>query len=324
MASAQSSAERQLNLFIALYVASRYLTKAEIRDLIESYRDKSDEAFDRMFERDKADLASIGVHVETGSVDAYFDDEIGYRIRPESVELEPIELSPEEVAVLGAARRVWTDGHRAAKTLAGLHKLELGTHLGLDEAAGLVIEPRLAGADPALDAVFEAIRDRRELHFGYQRADGRHGPRRVHPWSLFNHRDRWYVTGFDLDRQDARVFRLSRMSAGSADGVRVVGEPGTYRIPDDADDRRTASILFEHEPSGTAVVRIRRDRGLALRRAAVRIDPCDEDWDEARVPYVSAAGLAAQAAGLGGDAVVTEPQDVRDRVVALLQKVAQP
>lgn len=318
MASDQSSAERQLNLFIALYVAPRYLTKAEIRDLIDSYRDKGDEAFDRMFERDKADLASIGVHVETGHTDAYFDDDVGYRIRRESVELRPIDFSAEEAAVLGAARRVWSDGSRASKTLAGLNKLELGANIALDGTAGLVIEPRLSGADPAVDAVFEAVRDRRELRFGYENTKGQYQVRRLHPWSLFNHADRWYVTGFDLDRDAARVFRLSRMSSQSADGVRIVGEPGAYRIPDGLDDRLTASALFEGEPTGTAVIRLSADRGVALRRVATRVEARD-GHDDVHVPFVSASGLASQIAGLGADAVVIEPAEVRDHVIRLLR-----
>ena len=45
--------ERLLNLLILLLVQRRYVGKARIRALIDDYRDASDEAFERMFERDK-------------------------------------------------------------------------------------------------------------------------------------------------------------------------------------------------------------------------------------------------------------------------------
>ena len=46
------------------------------RDPMESqtYRASSDEAFDRMFERDKDDLRALGIPLETGFVDKFFED----------------------------------------------------------------------------------------------------------------------------------------------------------------------------------------------------------------------------------------------------------
>ena len=40
-----------------------------------------------MFERDKDDLRSLGVPIEVGNIDAYFDDEPGYRIRADEFQL---------------------------------------------------------------------------------------------------------------------------------------------------------------------------------------------------------------------------------------------
>ena len=59
MSAAKS--ERLLNLVILLLVARNYTTKDQIRALMEPYRDSSDEAFDRMFERDKDDLRALGI-----------------------------------------------------------------------------------------------------------------------------------------------------------------------------------------------------------------------------------------------------------------------
>src|SRR5665811_16982 len=85
--------ERQLNLVICLLASRRYLTREKIRDSVEGYQGLSDAAFQRMFERDKDDLRDLGIPIETGSNDSYFDDEQGYRILPGDFELPPVEFS---------------------------------------------------------------------------------------------------------------------------------------------------------------------------------------------------------------------------------------
>ena len=53
--------ERLLNLLITLLVARGYVTKQRLREVIPDYREAaSDEAFERMFERDKDDLRALG------------------------------------------------------------------------------------------------------------------------------------------------------------------------------------------------------------------------------------------------------------------------
>src|SRR5687767_7257937 len=99
---AERKTERLMNLIFALLVSKQFLTKAQIRDAIADYRDApSSDAFDRMFERDKEELRELGIPVETGGNDAYFDDEVGYRIRRDEAELSDLELTREEAAVIG-------------------------------------------------------------------------------------------------------------------------------------------------------------------------------------------------------------------------------
>src|SRR6478672_12877840 len=98
--SAQKT-ERLMNLLIMLLVQKRYVTKERIRDIL--YPDASDEAFEKMFERDKEELRSLGVPIEVGNMDAYFDDEPGYRVRPDRLALPDISLTADEAAVIGLA-----------------------------------------------------------------------------------------------------------------------------------------------------------------------------------------------------------------------------
>ena len=100
--------ERLLNLVICLLATRRWLSKEQIRAAVPQYADcETVEAFDRMFERDKEDLRELGIPVVTGSDTQLFDDEVGYRIDRDAYALPPIELTAEELAVVGLASRVW-------------------------------------------------------------------------------------------------------------------------------------------------------------------------------------------------------------------------
>ena len=70
--------ERLLSIVVLLLSSRRYLTAEEIRRAVIGYPDQ-DEAFKRMFERDKEELRELGIPLETGITNA-LDEEPGYRI----------------------------------------------------------------------------------------------------------------------------------------------------------------------------------------------------------------------------------------------------
>ena len=53
--------ERLLNLLIMLLVQRRYVAKERIREIL--YPDSGTDAFEKMFERDKEELRSLGVPI---------------------------------------------------------------------------------------------------------------------------------------------------------------------------------------------------------------------------------------------------------------------
>ena len=88
---AAKRAERLVNLVIALLSTRQFVTAAKIRATVPGYdaddrSEKADEAFKRMFERDKAELREMGVPLETGRT-SVFDTEDGYRIARADYEL---------------------------------------------------------------------------------------------------------------------------------------------------------------------------------------------------------------------------------------------
>ncbi|MDO5684125.1 MAG: WYL domain-containing protein, partial [Propionibacteriaceae bacterium] len=120
---APRKSERILNLTICLLSARRYLTREQIREAVEGYGGLADAAFERMFERDKDELRTLGVPVETGTQSTYFGDELGYRIPRADFELPPIEFTAEEAAVVSMAVRVWQEANLAESTQLALAKL---------------------------------------------------------------------------------------------------------------------------------------------------------------------------------------------------------
>ena len=56
-----------MNLVIALLSTRTFITAERIRETVSGYADSaSDEAFSRMFERDKNELRDLGIPLETG------------------------------------------------------------------------------------------------------------------------------------------------------------------------------------------------------------------------------------------------------------------
>ena len=87
---AASRAERLVNLVICLLSSRQYLPAERIRRIVPGYGDApSDEAFFRMFERDKSELRELGVPLETGRTPG-FDAGEGYRIARRDYELPEI------------------------------------------------------------------------------------------------------------------------------------------------------------------------------------------------------------------------------------------
>ena len=311
--------ERLLGLVVCLLSTSRYLTADQIRQAVPGYPEQ-DDLFKRMFERDKEDLRDLGVPLETG-VNHPFDDDPGYRIRQQAYELPELRLEADEAAVLGLAARVWQRAALEGAAAGALLKLRAaGIEAGDDRPAPQGIEPRLGTPEPAFGPLWEAVRDRRPVTFSY-RAAGRSEPQRreLEPWGVVNRHGRWYVAGWDRGRGATRVFRLSRI-AGT---VKFGGPPGSSTVPDGADVRELVRD-WDSVPTRehTAVLRVRSGAGVGLRQHAVSVQADDSvppGWDLVTTRFADVGSFADYAASFGPDAVVVDPPDLREAVIARLK-----
>ncbi|MEW2359923.1 WYL domain-containing protein [Spirillospora sp. NPDC029432] len=314
--------ERLLNLVVCLLATRRYLTAEQIRRAVPGYPD-SDEAFKRMFERDKEELRELGVPLEVGSdQQGGGGEEIGYRIPPQAYELPDLHLTPDEAAVLGLAARVWQRASMADAASGALLKLRAaGVETDATTAAG--IEPRVGAEDPAFPALWEAVRDGRPVTFGYQGVGRTSAARRhLEPWGVVSRRGRWYVVGHDRDRGQTRVFRLSRITGE----VRPDGPPGTVTVPAGVDVRRLAFDMGDPvtEPR-PAAVRLRAGAAQGLRRWARDVRPSGaggwDGWDEATLTFRDVDRFAPYLARFADDVVVLDPPDLREAVIQQLKAI---
>ncbi|RBY87651.1 YafY family protein [Blastococcus sp. TF02A-30] len=318
---AAKRAERLVNLVIALLSTRQYVTAARIRATVPGYEpddgtDRADEAFKRMFERDKAELREMGVPLETGRTSA-FDTEDGYRIARADYELPEITLTGEEAAAVGLALRLWESAQLAGAAHSALVKLK-AAGVDVDASRGIPLQPRLDAGEPAFEPAYAAARDRRVLEFDYRRPDEEEPRRRhVQPWGVIAWHGRWYLGGLDLDRQQPRVFRLSRV-VGTP---KATGPAGAFEPPPDVDLGAMVAGQVGGEEH-VVVVRARPGTANGLRRQATPLGPSDDGDDRLELRTTEPWGLADRLASFGPDVLVEAPAEMRDAVIGRLTRLA--
>jgi proteasome accessory factor B len=311
-------AERLVNLVICLLSTRQFLSAERIRDAVPGYDPsdgsaRSDEAFKRMFERDKAELRELGVPLETGR-NSVFDVEDGYRITRREYELPAIEFEPAEAAAVGLAARLWQSATLGAPARSALIKLRAGgTDVDAMGTPGAV--PHVDASDPSLPALLEAARHARAVRFDYLKSgSGAPERRTVEPWGVLSWRRRWYLVGHDRDRAAARSFRLSRIVRD----VDVFGKAGGFERPEKPD---LLSYVTGWGPDDSHVARV---RVLGTGTGALRRMALAEDDGVLTIRFSDAAWLAPIIASAGRNAVVLDPPDLRAAVVSRLRLAAGP
>jgi proteasome accessory factor B len=151
------------------------------------------------------------------------------------------------------------------------------------------------------------------VRFDYQKSGAGAALRRtLEPWGVLSWRKRWYVAGYDRDRQEPRSFRLSRIVGP----VETVGRPHAFQRPEKVDLPEMVSGRWPGEDR-LALVRVSGSGAGQLRRIA------DSEVDGVlTISFTDTAWLARIIAGAGASAVVLEPPDLVEAVLDRLRAVA--
>src|SRR6202000_3002250 len=315
---AVSKVERLMNLVIALLSTRSYITAEKIRSSVAGEADSaSDEAFSRMFERDKNELRDLGIPLETGRVSS-FDPIEGYRITRDASSLPAVELTADEAAAVAVATQLWESPELITATQGALLKLR---------AAGVDVDPLapipiasppsgrggIRGSEDVLGLLLSAIDAGQAVQFAHRpsRTDP-YTVRTVEPWGVVTEKGRWYLVGHDRDRGATRTFRLSRIG----DEVTPIGPTGAVTRPEDADLREIVANAVGDPPTGVrAQVWVAEGRATALRRAGTSLGSRQvngRDGDVIELDIGTTGRVARDIAGYGPDAVVLEPDSLRD------------
>ena len=299
--------ERLINLTIALLATQRYLTKSEIFRTVDGY-EGSAETKERMFERDKDDLRTLGITIDVGSFDPIFNDEAGYRIRSENYQLDLGEITPTEISLLSLAADAWQGAAFADAAQSAILKLSsIGVPADPIDIPGL--SPKLSNSSADLETVTAAIASSDFLIFDYLATNLESQERTIIPFALSNRTGFWYVSGVDQEIQEVRTFRLDRVQGEIKH--RKNKDPFEFPASFELSEADTAEI---HR---TAVIDVRKSKGYALRRLAISVKDLGE-WDQIKVPIHSLETLGAEILWHGEDVFVHEPSELREYIVKQL------
>jgi proteasome accessory factor B len=300
--------ERLVNLTIALLATKRYLTKSEIFRTVEGY-EGAPEAMERMFERDKDDLRSLGIAIELGTFDPIFEDDAGYRITPASYQLDLGELDGTDIALLSLAASAWSGAALEKESTSALVKL---ASMGIDsdsEALSL-LTPFASVTNENFTLITDAILRRSEIEFEYVGADLSRQVRRIAPYSLRGQSGCWYLVGLDREKDSQRTFRLDRIVSE----VALDKKSNTFKIPDQTPQ-------FTHdEAQEVALLRIRKNRGHQLRSLGKLLESGDE-WEDISLPIVDASWLLRTILWHRDDVIAIEPAALRISVLDSLKEL---
>lgn len=222
---------RRLIALIAALISSsthptRRFTKADLFDRVPLYSDDPARR-DREFSSDKRTLRDVlGVEVLTIRDETQGDTE--YYALPPGRRLPQVRFTAAESLVVRQAARAWCASDSSLKLTRTLAVLSPSLTPADEDEADLPVTFRLRHAG-MLAALLRAISERQAVTFRYQPSGAAASERTVEPWLVAPEGGRFYLRGFDRDREAPRTFRLSRIR-GSVDPI---GEPGQITIPAD-------------------------------------------------------------------------------------------
>ena len=305
--------ERLINLTIALLATKRYLTKSEIFRSVEGY-EGSPETKERMFERDKDDLRSLGIEIEVGSYDPLFNDEAGYRIKQEKYQLDLGQITPTEISLLSLAAQAWQGAsfdEAAQKALLKLNSIGVPSDsLTLPGASN-----KLSDGGRDFPLIAKAIADQQLLTFTYIDSQLLQNVRKIVPIGLSSRAGFWYLSGVDQEIQEIRTFRVDRIEGEIA----ASKGPRDFETPQNFDPK---GVFEGGSPTSFASIDVRKGKGTSLRALATSTESLGE-WDRLRVPIYNLHTLASMVLWHGNDVFVQQPQELREILIGQLDSLVK-
>lgn len=294
-----------LNLLFVLLNSRTPLTREQIRERVPGYGDSND-AFERMFERDKAALRDLAIPVETKPVDLFHDDVLGYRIDRSDWLMPEITLTAQERTYLSLAASAWQSAQLSTAAKQAVSSVDLR-----EQNTEIAVPVSLAKGRRHIAEILAAISNKRTVTFDYVGLKNSEVVRRtIDPWRALLHSGHWYLVGFDQEKGEVRSFRTDRIVGDLVETKHNILEP----MPPDFDLYSvTASWESSDKEATIAQVLVRPGRGASLRALASDCEVGSE-WDELTIPYQHESQLLGLIASACDVTRIKSPKSLHDSV----------
>jgi len=314
---------RQLSLISFLMAERRPISALEIRQDVEGYAQMtSDEAFNRRFYADRAELSSLGIDlkIEKQSEGSYEAET--YTLPPENFYLPAIEFSDTELTGLRTALSLLDGEFAYAEPLRlALQQLSWGKPSPLSapeqQSVRLAMTASSGGRELSqrLSKVETAIFRRKTIVFDYYTM-GRDAEetRKVDPYHLLFRGGQFYLVGYAHERDAVRVFRLSRMRGKVGYSSKAEHD---FQRPEDFEPRTYATRADWQLGEQRGVARIwlsERIEWLVRRHLGAGVGTIEPAGDGVvfETAYGDSRQLVSWVLGLGRQARILEPAELAD------------
>lgn len=301
----------------------------------ELYGSQGDYISDSTIEKDLYAMRNelnLGYHAPI----AYSKVHKGYYYTEEGYSIDKFPLSEEEADAIRLAANTLsqfrgidlfkTSESAIDKILDRLSLTPAGSEKAVEEHVQFETAPSYSGGAYLKD-LFSAITRKRVVHFAYAKfTGGKERQYTLHPYLLKEYRNRWYVIGWNPDKQAVVVFGLDRIK-------------GPVALTDQYFERRSdfdPDLYFKHSLGITAI-------NEAPEQVHLRFSPlsgkyvASQPWhhsqqvvrdDEVALEVTMALcitrELVMQVLSYGADVEVKAPQKLRDQVARELRKAMRP
>ncbi|MEV0620725.1 WYL domain-containing protein [Nonomuraea sp. NPDC050404] len=169
-----------------------------------------------------------------------------------------------------------------------------------------------------LTTIANAARDHERLRFDYTGHEGEVSTRNAEPYRLVHRRGRWYLLGYDVDRQGWRTFRVDRLRPRTPAGPRF----SPRELPGDGDvaayvDKGVNTAMWRYRATVLLHAPAEGARALA---PGLEIEPVDENTCLLRLGGDDLNGIAVWVGYLDVDFEVLDPPELAEHVRRLSER----
>lgn len=292
---------RQVGLTFALLASPEKRDIAWVQSHVDGYGGRSRDAASHLIRRDVEELRRLWVPAHFADGQVWVDKDL--------YELPPVDLTADEASAVGFAVDLSQPGTLGSFARSGWTKLAAsGATRDFDAPTLVSVSNDIFQLRPdTLRAIVACVRNTQRMSFDFVRAPGKEPERRtVDPWGVVSLNNRAYFVGFDIDRQEERVFRVKKMSQVKRVNTAEAFHQQTGALQEIVETTLQGDVV-------DAVVTVSGNAGDELAARGTRegetitLNGVDRDWAVRAI------------ASLAGHLVAVEPAEVRADVVKLLR-----